>query len=310
MKKTISLPVGVTTLLIAVLATMTAPALAEKQYCHYGDIYESAWSFSSNAQARFVRNFTEPRNANVSQSEKERRVLKVINKYHQGLSGVITDDALAKLIVWASDCGGHDFTYFAALVEQESSMCKVRLSTSGGGDSGCGQFTSPAFNVLKNQMRLPGQQRNNNANRRAKELMEQMVQRCMQSYPLRDGRTASARTQSFIDLMSKSIPHIKGVFRNGSQISNDLVATSLYLKFLVARTGGYIIPGSAPGALASYNGKSAYANWVRNKARNVDLVCTDDSAELAMGYSACMMSDNPGACLADLEDHANGVIEL
>lgn len=309
MKKTISLPVGVTTILIAVLATMTSPALAEKQYCQFGDIYDAAWSFSSNAQRRFVRNFTEPRNANVSQSEKERRVLRVINKYHQGLSGVISDDGLAKLIVWASDCTGHDFTYYAALVEQESSMCKVRLSTSGGGDSGCGQFTSPAINVIKNQMRLPGR-KDNAANPQAKVLMEQMVRRCMDSYPLRGGKSGSQRTNEFIHLMSQSIGHIKGVFRNGSQISNDLIATAVFLKFLVARTGGYIIPGAAPGALASYNGKSAYANWVRNKANNVSMVCTDDSAELAMGYSACMMSDNPGACLADLEDHANGVIDL
>ncbi len=309
MKKIIHLLTGMATLLLIICTLLTTPAQAEKLYCGFANVYNAAWSFSANAQARFVRNYTEPRNANVSQSQKEVRVLRVINKYHRGLSGIITDEALAKLIVWAADCTGHDFTYLAALVEQESSMCKVRLSTSGGGDSGCGQFTSPAINVIKNQMRLPGK-KDGAANPRAKELMEQMVHRCHNSYPLKSNKSAATRTQEFIHLMSQSKSHIKGVFRNGSQISQDLIATSIFLKFLVARTGGYIVPGSSPGALASYNGKSAYANWVRNKANKVDLICTNDRAELEMGASACMMSDNPDACLAELEDHANGIVNL
>lgn len=308
MRKIIQGKVTVLTLILSLFTVVAVPARAEKLYCGFADVYDAAWGFSANAQARFVRNFTQARNANVSQSQKEARVLKVINKYHKGLSGVITDEGLAKLIVWASDCGGHDFTYFAALIEQESSMCKVRHNKSGG-DSGCGQFTSPAINVVKNQMKLPGKI-DNAANPKAKKLMEQMVRRCHDTYPLKTDKSAETRTQEFIQLMSQSKNHIRTVFRNGSQISQDLIATSLFLKFLVARTGGYLIPGKSPGALANYNGKSAYATWVKNKASNINLVCTDDTEELQIGASACMMSDNPGACLAELEAHANSAVDL
>lgn len=294
---------------LLLLLSFSTNSASAKLYCEDAQLWDAAWGFSQSAQTRFQKNYTEPRNANVSQSEKERRVLRVIHKYHRGIPGVISDQGLAKLIVWASDCGGHDFTYFTALVEQESHLCSVRLSTSGGGDSGCGQFTSPAINLLKNQLRLPGQQKNNDANRMAKKLMTDMLNKCASTYPL--GKiSASEWTQGFLNLFSSSKGHIRTVLRNGSQVSHDLVATSMMLKFLVARTGGYIIPGSSPGALTSYNGKSAYAKAVSGKAQRVALSCTDDSAELEIAASACLMSDNPDACLAEVEDMANEVIEL
>lgn len=259
--------------------------------CENGASVDSAaWSFTSNHKRIFTSDRTEPRNEGVSTSEKKSRVLKRIKKYHNGVSGMDASE-LAATIVWASECTGNDFTYLAGVFEVESMYCKARHNT-GGGDSGCGQFTSAAINVLKNQLRLPGQQKNNNASLDAKKSIEGMIKNCYAKIGQPE------RYKDFINLFKKDRTAIQSKLRAGTDLDIDILASAVFLKFMVALAGGYIVPGSKPGGLAMYNGGGVpnYAGKVNDRAQNVSYLCVEDEYSAVIGNISCSIQEGTDSC--------------
>lgn len=283
---------------------LTLPSMSSaKLICEGASLHKSAWGYSNSNRNIFTGNLSEPRNANLSKAQKKEKVLKRIKRYHNGLP-TITADNLAELVVWAADCTGNDISYLSAIIEHESFYCKDRYNE-GGGDSGCGQFTSAPINVFKNQMRLAGQQTNNNASRQANTDFREMIGSCysrLEGTSLAGGQTAATMANNFISLYGNSSSHIRRKLRSGDYMHTDILSTAIFLKFMTAKAGGYIVPGSAPGGLALYHSgpHKSYASQVNGIARQTNFTCVEDDYTPSVSETVCEMDSNPDLCEFEL----------
>lgn len=263
---------------------------AQSLICEGAESHDIAWHFNNNQIRTLQSNKTEPRNVGVSTSEKIRRVESRVKAYHSSVNGV-SASKIAETIVWAAECTGNDFTYFAALLEVESNLCKDRHNR-GGGDSGCGQFTSAAINEFKNQMKLPGQQANNNAVKQVTDSLHQMARTCFSN------AGDSKRYDDFIALYSGSRSHIQNTLRAGHHLDLDILGAAMYLKIMVGLAGGYTVPGNAAGGIARYNGGGDrnYVSKVTSKVQNVDFICYEDHYTPDVQSVSCELSNDSQRC--------------
>lgn len=285
MKKTVS-AILYSSLCTGLLSLPLGAVASPQMVCEGTTSYDIAWSFGNRQHSIFVSDRTEERNIGVSTTSKKQRILNRIQAYHNGINNVISAPELADTIAWAAECTGNDFTYLSAIFEAESNFCLHRHNT-GGGDSGCGQFTSSPINELKSQLRLPGQQRNNNASQLAKSTIEEMVRSCFEK------AGTPGRYNDFMNLFSQNRSHIQQVFRAGTDVDIDVLASAVFLKLMVSVTGGYIVPGTAPGGIWRYNGGgvSNYVSKITGNAQKVNFTCEEDLYSDQVGALACELSD-------------------
>lgn len=275
------------------LTSFTSHA-ANPLICEGAESFDIAWHLNNNQVRTLQANKTEPRNVDVSRAEQKRRIENRVKAYHSGVNGVSTG-GIADLVVWAAACTGNDFTYLAGVLETESMYCKNRHNK-GGGDSGCGQFTTVALKELKSQMRLPGQQANNNAVREVTETLHNMAKNCFAQ------AGNSKRYDDFITLFSKSNSDIQKNLRAGQNLDLDILASALYLKFMVALGGGYLVSGQKAGGIARYNGggDKNYVSKVTGAVQKVDFTCYEDEYTPYVQAISCEMSNEPSRCYAEL----------
>lgn len=267
---------------------------AAKLICEDGATsHDIAWHYNNNQVRTLRADKTEPRNAGVSASEQKRRIENRIKAYHNGVNGY-SSGQIADMVSWAASCTGNDFTYLAGVLEVESRYCLNRHNK-GGGDSGCGQFTTVAIKEFKSQMRLPGQQAKNNAVKAVTDTLHQMAKDCF-------AQTGdSKRYNDFIALYSKSASDLQKNLRAGKDLDLDILASAMYLKLMVALGGGYTVPGNAKGGIARYNGggNPSYVSHVTGAVNKVNYTCYEDLYTEDVQALACELSDAPDQCVAE-----------
>ena len=273
------------------LGVLVSGTSVSAQVCDGAQVHESAWQVGDRQFAAMTKDATLGRNAKLTFTEKVERVLRNIQKVRPSVSSdrlKMSDSLLARKIVAVASCSGNDFSIFAALLAKESVYCRDRHNR-GGGDSGCGQFTTPAITEFKNQMRLGRSADHGTAKGLAG--FEQLVKACY----LRDEEGA----KRFKEKMGQSVSGVKSTLRKGDDIELDLIATAVYLKFNYGFTSTYYSAASkAAGALARYNGGGAagYAKTVNRNAEKIAF-CADSNQWLGeISDEACSMSDDAEVC--------------
>lgn len=285
---------------------LTCPLAHSKMICEDSNLYDAAWGMSPNAHRIFTSDLSEPANSRLSKDQKRAAVKRAIERYHSGAGGY-TSEQIARAIVWAADCTGNDFKWFAAVVGNESLYCSTRLGS--GGDSGCGQFTTPALISLKLQMKLPSRPRGNvdTASPRSTQAMKEMVSSCYQRYDgMVDGSQGPGSEALFYNVLDKDISSIKNIFQRASAMHVDILATAIFLKFNVALAGGYTVPGSAMGGIARYNGGgvSNYLSHIQKQRGYIqsNFMCVEDTYTISVEAAACDLEEDREACLDNLEN--------
>ncbi len=266
---------------------------AAQLVCEGVNQHDIAYHITNSQVTILTSNRTEARNMGVSKAEQQKRVERRVKAYHSGVNGYSTSD-IADLVVWAASCTGNDFTYLAGVLETESRYCRNRHNT-GGGDSGCGQFTTPAIKELKSQMRLPGQQAKNNAVKAVTDGLHKMAKDCFAQ------AGDSKRYNDFIALFSKSSSDLQKSLRAGKDLDLDILGSAIYLKLMVALAGGYVVPGNQPGGIARYNGggNKHYVTEVTGAMQKVDFMCYEDIYTEDIQSLACQLSNDPDQCVAE-----------
>lgn len=261
--------------------------------CQMNYFKRSAWGLSQTGRERMLSDATLAGNLSVSEGEAYERLYKDIKKtYGNKEQGNFIDaSSLAKKIQWAASCTGNDFTMLAAIVKGESMYCHL-LHNKGGGDSGCGQFTSAAIGFFKNQLRTPG--RKEDGHPRLKSTIEEIVSRCAPG-------SSYINENSLVDLFSLSKEGIREDLRTGKNISRDLLATAIYLKFYYAVSGFYYNASStSPGALSRYNGGGVanYGTKAYNKAIKIQADMCQKDTDFLKGIEkvACELGDDQNSC--------------
>lgn len=263
--------------------------------CERNMFEKAAWGLSQSNARRFLEDATLPANRGLSDGEVYDRLLASIQSMYKArkLSDgpFVSATSLASKIQWVAECTGHDFSMLAAVVKVESAYCSL-MHNKGGGDSGCGQFTGASIGFFKNQLRLPGRKENGSA--LMKKTIEELVSRCAPG-------SSYVNENSLVELFSKSDSDIRANLRSGENISVDLLATAIYLKFYYAISGFYYNAASSqPGALSRYNGGGVanYGTKINGHATKIDgKVCSKDPAYLRQIESAaCELSLSPEVC--------------
>jgi len=280
-------------------------AYASKMICDGAESTEAAWGMSPSAHKVFTANMTELENRNYTKDQKRSAVERAMRPYHNGTGGY-SREQIARAIIWASDCTGNDFKWFAGLVGNESSYCSAREGR--GGDSGCGQFTGAAIDSMKLQLKLPSRLRGSidTASPRATAAMKDMIASCYQKYDgMVDGSEGPGSAALFYNVMDRSHSGIKSVFQRASAMHVDLLASAIFLKFNVALAGGYTVPEDVPGGVARYNGGGVpnYLSHVKSKVDliNVDYSCVEDTYTQKVAESACELDEDPEVCVQEFE---------
>lgn len=263
--------------------------------CETNMFEKAAWGLSQSNSRRFLQDATLPGNKGLSDGEVHDRLLSSIESMYKarGLSEgpFVSASSLASKIQWAAECTGHDFSMLAAVVKVESAYCSL-MHNKGGGDSGCGQFTGASIGFFKNQLRLPGRKENGSA--LMKKTIEEVVSRCAPG-------SSYVNENSLVELFSKSDADIRNELRSGKNISVDLMATAIYLKFYYAISGFYYNASSSqPGALSRYNGGGVadYGKKINGHATKIDgQVCSKDPQYLRqIEDAACELSGDSDIC--------------
>ncbi|MFT6067910.1 MAG: hypothetical protein ACJAT2_002877 [Bacteriovoracaceae bacterium] len=285
-----------TKIVLTVLFLTTSFSLWANQ-CDVNMLHKSAWGLSETKQRRFLSDATLPGNQSVSEGEKLDRLKSSISKVYKGRgygsSGpYVSVDSLASKLSWAASCTGHDFSMLAAVVKVESAYCSILKNLGGGGDSGCGQFTSAAIGFFKNQLRLPGRKENGSA--RMKRTIEELMSRCAPG-------SSHVEEDSLAKLFSKDKASIREELRTGKNISLDLLATAIYFKFYYSISGFYYDASNpAPGAFSRYNGggHAGYSTLLNNNATQINApICQKDKSYLRpIEAVACELSEDKSAC--------------
>jgi hypothetical protein len=276
---------------LIILFFYSLPTLASDSICTDYQVESAAYSINSTRYNRIVSDASLPRNRQISQRDKKNRIEDHIQAIYQSQrirNSEISIDELATLLADVATCTGNDFSMLAAVVAKESIYCYDRHNRRGG-DSGCGQFTTPAITEIKNQLRLPGRQTSGtNEGQRA---LETLLHNCYTG----NGRSVDY----FKSVFSQSPSQVRMFLRSGEDIQLDLIATGMYLKLLYGISGFYFDANSrSAGALARYNGGGTrgYASSVNQKAQNVNACGVDESAIMEIESHACSLSNDPAAC--------------
>ncbi len=265
--------------------------------CHYDQLQKAAWGMSVSGRERFLSDATLSGNQSVSDGEIFERLHKSISAQYggeQGRNGSAT--SVAKKIQWAAECTGNDFTMLAAIIKGESGYCQF-LHNKGGGDSGCGQFTSASINFFKNQLRVSG--RIENGHPRVKQSIEDLMVRCAPG-------SSYVQEDSLAKLFDQSKDKIREDLRTAKNLSLDILATAIYLKFYYSVSGFYYDASSpSPGALTRYNGGGVenYGKKAYNKAINIkgnECIRSEDYLNL-MQETACALGDDMASCRMDVK---------
>lgn len=300
--KKVSRFIGVSALLICSLSTAD---VSNKMICEGAEQTDIAWGMSPSARDIFTSNLTEPANRNYTKDQKRAAVKRAVERYHSGAGGY-SPAQIARAIVWAADCTGNDFKWFAGIIGNESLYCKTRVGS--GGDAGCGQFTGAAITSMKLQLKLPSRPRGqiDTASPRATVAMKDMVKSCYERYDgMVDGSEGPGDEALFYNIMDRSHSGLKDVFRRASAMHVDILASAIFLKFNVALAGGYTVPGSAPGGIARYNGGGVrnYLSHIRNQAQHIDVnySCVEDVYTPSVAGFACEVDEDADACIAEFE---------
>lgn len=283
-------------------------AAYSEEVCHDLEFEDAAWSINNARYQRMISDMTLADSTGHSTEERIRRIRKRIEDNHSRRSYrmPLSDDDLAKTILWAAECTGNDYRVFTALLEVESYICGDR--TGPGGDSGCSMFTTPAVNVFRNQLQLPNRQ--SAGTQLGKRAYEELIEGCYRDYRRRRLPGANAdMADDFIDLYKQSTRTVKDAFIGGDMIHADLLSGAIHLKLNSALAGGYWIPGRAPGGVNRYNASkhaAAYSRNVRERTYRIDWECETDPISTAVQFSVCLMSDDPHVCLEDLSLYYEG----
>ncbi|MGH1468883.1 MAG: hypothetical protein ACRBBP_08410 [Bdellovibrionales bacterium] len=287
---------------------MCSASMAEtsgKMICEGAEQTDVAWGMSPSAHRIFTSNLMEPANSRYTKDQKRSAVEKAIRRYHTGAGGY-SPAQIARAIIWASDCTGNDFKWFAGIIGNESLYCSTRQGA--GGDSGCGQFTGDAIASMKLQLKLPSRQRGSidTASPRSTQAMRDMVKSCYQRYDgMVDGSEGKGSEALFYNVMDRSHSGLKSVFRRASAMHVDILASAIFLKFNAALAGGYTVSGSRPGGIARYNG-GGVSNYLSHIQRhrgkiNVDYSCVEDTYTSDVAGFACELDENPETCMSEFE---------
>jgi hypothetical protein len=270
------------------------------QICDGAELTEAAWSFDEHKVRRLRKDLTEPRNAGVSLKEMKQRIEARIKRYYTKTKGV-TASQMAETIANIAICTGNDFTYLTAIFEQETKFCFDIGNGKNG--SGCGQLTGEAINEMKSQMRLPGQQRKNNANKDVTEYLNSTVNSCATQLGNRE------IAEQFYKRYTQPTANVLGALRKGNNLTTDMLMSALVLKFYTAKQGGYVVKGKT-GGIAKYNGggTSGYAGNVINKAKKVDFTCYEDNYTPSIQERACLIGTNPEKCATETIDDGSVAI--
>ncbi len=296
---------GMITLMIS---SLSVAKFSPKMICNKPTLHNAAWQMNSKTRSTFISNLTEPENEQYTKEQRVAVVNSAIKKYHSGVDNYTTKQ-IAKAIIWASDCTGNDFKWFAGIIGNESLYCKSRLGK--GGDSGCGQFTGAAIDSIKLQLKLKSRPKGklDTASSISTKAMENMVKSCYESYDgIVDGSEGPGNEELFYNVMNRSHKNLKIVFQKATAMHVDILASAIFLKFNAAIAGGYIIPGSRPGGIARYNGRGI-RNYLRKVIRTVNrdlfipmtYTCVEDWYTLEIVAFACQIDENPEACMAEFE---------
>ncbi len=260
--------------------------------CHTNMIKRAAWGLSAKGRERFLSDAILPGNLSVSDDEIYQRLVTDIKKTYRGDQGNFASaDSVAKKIQWAAECTGNDFTMLAAIIKGESMYCHL-LHNKGGGDSGCGQFTSASIDFFKNQLRVSG--RKENGHPLMKRTIEDIMDRCAPG-------SSFVNENSLAELFDKSKEDIRAELRTAKNLSLDILATAIYLKFYYSVSGFYYnAASSAPGALSRYNGGGVanYGQKAYDKATKINFnMCEKDNDYIQrMQDTACSLGEDRSAC--------------
>jgi len=293
------------TTVVVFSGSVLSTAHATKMVCEGSTQTDIAWGMSPSAHRIFTANMTEPANRRYSKDQKRSAVERAMRPYHDGTGGY-SRAQIAKAIIWAADCTGNDFKWFAGLVGNESNYCSARVGS--GGDSGCGQFTGAAIDSMKLQLKLSSRRRGSidTASPRSTAAMKEMISSCYQKYDgMVDGSEGPGSEKLFYNVMNRSHSGLKSVFRKASAMHVDLLASAIFLKFNVSLAGGYTVSGSAPGGIARYNGGGVqnYLGHIKKKAAriNVNYTCVEDDYTPAVAEFACAIDEDPESCMIEFE---------
>jgi hypothetical protein len=262
--------------------------------CQENALQKTAWGLSNSQARTFLSDATLPGNLSASDGEVRDRLVNSISSFYRARgasSSYVSADSLAAKIQWAAQCTGNDFSMLAGIIKVESAYCSL-LHNKGGGDSGCGQFTSAAIGFYRNQLRLPGRKENGSTN--MKNTIETIMRNCASG-------STYVQEDSLHKLFSESKASIREKLRGGHNISLDVLATAIYLKFYYSISGFYYkATDSRPGALSRYNGGgfAGYGKKMNGVAHQINgEVCEKDESYLEeIQEATCDLSMDKEVC--------------
>lgn len=299
-----------------------------KMVCDRHQFHRVGLQLTTTAKQNFLKNDQRPQaQKTMTHEQKVQKVLAAIEKVHakKGIeekTGGYTKEQYANTIVWAADCTGNDLKWVASIIGHESAFCGWRISQSKtGGDAGCGQWTPDGLNEVKNQLRVSN--RKGSGSKGAYGTLHSMLKQCYAEYGnWVPGSGGAGNYQGFLNVMGQpNGRRIKGTetfpkgtiredFRHARAVDADILAVGILLKVKAAQAGGYVVAGSKPGGIASYNGggvKGYYGkvNSFGNKyLHSIDVDCLEDTYTSEVAELACEMElfESHDQCQVNFED--------
>ncbi len=214
--------------------------------------FHKAFYFTPERSNYFERDATDPANLRLSREDLRaiikrdvEKTMKLFANSKWADKGTVRDtNSITNKIMWAAECTGNDPIVLASIIGNESSYCFFTESLSGGGDSGCGQFTGTAISSLKKATGNASEE----VYRQVIEPVQEMAEQCAKGSSFVDPET-------FRKFFAKSTANIKKDLVNGKNLSLDIMSTAIFLKILYASSGGvYYDLSSKKRAIWRYNG--------------------------------------------------------
>ena len=289
--------------LISTVLSVTAFSTPNR-ICVGANLHDSAYGMSSTQLGHFQKNLTENRNRGVAYKDRLDRVKAAVEHRNQNLKFPTGHDSksIAQTIVWAAECTGNDFTILSSIQSVESGYCSDL--TGGGADSGCSQLSvrkGASVAEMKSQLDITGGDKG--AEPRVTTAAREMILSCLNN--------DESQLQSFLDFYARDYADIKSDLRNGRNVYFDILAGAIYLKFVTALAGGYIVPGDAPGGIARYNGggvpnylgKVEGAGQAEGRLYEIKESCIEDQFTPSVLEEACDVMGLQG----DMCNRVNGI---
>ena len=211
-----------------------------------------AFYFTQERTNYFESDATDPANLRMSREDLRNIIRKdvenTINKFSKSelsTKGTVRNvDSITNKIMWAAECTGNDPIILASIIGTESAYCFFTKSLSGGGDSGCGQFTGVALQSLKKATGNGTEE----IYPQVTEPVQAMVDQCAKGSDFIDSNTLKL-------FYSKSKTDIKDDLASGKNLSLDIMSTAIFLKILYSTSSGiYYDKSSNNRAIWKYNG--------------------------------------------------------